>query len=124
MISEILKKHVYDLLVKYMIAVNERDQDELKKQFSVSSEVFGEMMDNLEEFFGSSFSIGIAPFDVALQPHKGGRSNIDIYEMDNPESWGIECVIWENKSPKEPILHAEVSGSENDLQLTYKYIGS
>lgn len=124
MITEILKKNVYNLLEKFVKAVNERNQEELRNNFFVDSEVFEEMLENLEGFFGEKFTIGIAPFDVAFKSHKGGRSNIDIFEMNSPDSWGIECIIWENNSPKEPILHAEVSGEKNNLQLMYKYIGS
>ena len=61
MITEILKKNVYNLLEKFVKAVNERNQEELRNNFFVDSEVFEKMLENLEGFFGEKFTIGIAP---------------------------------------------------------------
>ena len=123
MINEGFKKELYSLLVEFIKMINNRDSNNMRKKFFINEEVFEEIIENLSEYFGEDFAIDIAPYQKAFERYKN-RQNIDIYEMNESGVFGIECVIWRNEKPQEPILHAEVFGKSKDLKLRYKYIGS
>ncbi len=70
------------------------------------------------------FSLGVAPFESAFATKNSKRPNIELFEMNERNRWGAECVLWVNGKPSEPILHVEFFRQASDLKLQYKYIGS
>lgn len=122
--NQILKNKIYDILNDFVKAINEKNTNELKEKFSVDQYIFDEIIKNLNEYFGEQLPIQISPLEKFSEINDGERPNIDIFEMNEPQTWGIECVIWRNGEPQEAILHVEVFGEIDDLEFRYKYIGS
>lgn len=123
-ITDEVKKKSYSILTEFINSINNQDIETLKLKFSVNENIFKEIKENLQDYFGEQYSIEIAPFQVAFEKNKKNRPNIDIYEMNEPNVFGLECIIWLNKKPQEPVLHVEVFGGVQNLNLRYKYIGS
>ena len=124
MITDELKKKSYELLKQFIEAVNSRDQSILKERFNINNEIFCEIIENLEEYFGENFSIEPPPYEGAFEKNARNEPDISLFEMNEPGNFGIECAIWMNKKYQEPILHAEISKNTGDWEFIYKYIGS
>ncbi|MGU3494870.1 hypothetical protein ACLBXM_12570 [Xanthobacteraceae bacterium A53D] len=108
-----------------MAAINRRDQRVLRDEFAIGPAVLEEIEEELARSFDPGVRIGIAPFDSAFAalPKRGGRSSIDIFEMNEPGLWGIECVIWVDGVAQEPVLHAQaVLAADGALRLRYRHI--
>ncbi|SAI69931.1 Uncharacterised protein [Bordetella ansorpii] len=115
---------VYALLSCYVKALNDVDRATLQARFGVGEPIVQEITESLEGYFGQQPDIGLAPSDVAFSGKQGSRPFIDLYEMNEPDFWGADCVIWVDGKPQEPTLHVELSKPDGELQLRHKYIGS
>ncbi|AWU98422.1 hypothetical protein DM992_01720 [Burkholderia sp. JP2-270] len=100
------------------------DKHLLGSTFGVTEPILDEICESLDDYFGRKPSISLAPIEVAFSGKKGSRPYIDLFEMDDGQSWGAECILWVDGKAQEPILHVELSGKSDDLNLKYKYIDS
>ncbi|WP_186204445.1 hypothetical protein [Burkholderia gladioli] len=119
-----LNNRVYKEIYEFLDAVNSMDKELLKSRFNVSEPILEEICESLEDYFGEKSSVGLAPIEKAFSGKKGSRPYIDIFEMGGDKSWGAECVLWVGGKATEPILHVELLGTNDGLNLKYKYIGS
>ncbi|MBY4726036.1 MULTISPECIES: hypothetical protein [Burkholderia] len=115
---------VYAVISEFMISVNSMDAMALQEKFGVTAPVLDEMVECLGDYFGRKLDISPAPADVAFSGKIGSRPYIDVYEMNDAKTWGVECVIWVDGKAAEPILHVELFDKGGSLGLRYKYIGS
>ncbi|WP_418156288.1 DUF7668 domain-containing protein [Variovorax paradoxus] len=123
--NEKFRIHAHKLLGEFVRAIDKCDQQELKGQFDVSEALAEEILEIIREYHPrEKFSLGIAPLESAFSTEKSTRPNIELFEMNDRNKWGAECVLWVNGNPSEPILHVEFFEQASDLKLQYKYIGS
>lgn len=61
---------------------------------------------------------------MTFSGEKESRPYIDIFEMDDGQSWRVECFLWVGGQVQESIFHTELHSKGDDLKLKYKYIGS
>lgn len=119
-----LKAAAYKTLEQLFEAINSGGSSQLSQKFDISPAVYSEIRENLDEYFVDGWKIALAPLDTAFERIGGSRPSIDVYPMNDNESFGIECVIWTDGKPKEPILHAELVRGEAGYGLRFNYIGS
>lgn len=119
-----LNDRAYKVISEFLDALNSMDKRALESRFGVTEPILEEICESLDEYFGTKPSISLAPIEVAFSGKSGSRPYIDLFEMDDGQSWGVECVIWVEGKAEEPILHVELSGPSDKLNLKYKYIGS
>lgn len=119
------KTQAYELLKEFVRAISNDDRQELKKKFDISDALAEEIQEMIGSYYSEGkFSLGIAPFELAFSKEKSTRPNIDLFEMNESNRWGAECVLWNHNKPSEPILHVELFNEIPSLKLQYKYIGS
>ncbi|HDR9512183.1 hypothetical protein C5615_38285 [Burkholderia cepacia] len=119
-----LNDQAYKVISEFLGALNSMDKHLLESTFGVTEPILDEICESLDDYFGRKPSISLAPIEVAFSGKKGSRPYIDLFEMDDGQSWGAECILWVDGKAQEPILHVELSGKGDDLNLKYKYIGS
>ncbi|UVE66681.1 hypothetical protein L2Y90_06040 [Burkholderia pyrrocinia] len=119
-----LNDQAYKVISEFLGALNSMDKHLLESTFGVTEPILDEICESLDDYFGRKPSISLAPIEVAFSGKKGSRRYIDLFEMDDGQSWGAECILWVDGKAQEPILHVELSGKSDDLNLKYKYIGS
>ncbi|WP_175750201.1 hypothetical protein [Burkholderia pyrrocinia] len=119
-----LNDRAYKVISEFLGALNSMDKHLLESTFGVTEPILDEICESLDDYFGRKPSISLAPIEVAFSGKKGSRPYIDLFEMDDGQSWGAECILWVDGKAQEPILHVELSGKSDDLNLKYKYIGS
>ncbi|WP_412022578.1 hypothetical protein [Burkholderia cepacia] len=121
-------RYVYDVLPglfsELLGAINSMDKHLLESAFDVTEPILDEICESLDDYFGQKPSISLAPIEVAFSGKKGSGPYIDLVEMDDGQSWDAECILWVDGAAQEPILHVELSGKSDDLNLKYRYIGS
>lgn len=115
---------VYAAISEFMNSVNSMDKAALHEKFGVTVPVLEEICECLNDYFGRKPDISLAPADVAFSGKVGSRPYVDLYEMNDASTWGVECVIWVDGKATEPILHVELFDDDGKLGLRYKYIGS
>lgn len=104
-------------------AIDRRDSPTLERDFGISDVIADEIYESIDDYFGKGAKISIAPEEKAFDSSAHHRPFIDTYET-NGKALGLECVLFANGAPGEAILHLEVSESNGQLALYYKYIGS
>ncbi|MPV70041.1 hypothetical protein [Burkholderia sp. BE17] len=119
-----LNDQAYKVISEFLGALNSMDKHLLESTFGVTEPILDEICESLDDYFGRKPSISLAPIEVAFSGKKGSRPYIDLFEMDDGQSWGAECILWVDGKAQEPILHVELSGKSDGLNLKYKYIGS
>ncbi|WP_175947801.1 hypothetical protein [Burkholderia pyrrocinia] len=119
-----LNDQAYKVISEFLGALNSMDKHLLESTFGVTEPILDEICESLDDYFGRKPSISLAPIEVAFSGKKGSRPYIDLFEMDDGQSWGAECILWVDGKAQEPIFHVELSGKSDDLNLKYKYIGS
>jgi hypothetical protein len=119
-----LNDQAYKVISEFLDVLNSMDKRVLESKFGVTEPILDEICESLDDYFGRKPRISLAPIEVAFSGKQGSRPYIDLFEMDDGQSWGTECVLWVDGKAEEPILHVELSGSGDDLKLKYKYIGS
>ena len=118
------KKLIYDKLEYFLSLLSSGDADSLYKIFAISKPLFDEIEESLIEYFNVIPALSLAPFETAFQRIGNARPFFDIYEMNEKNHFGIECVIFANKTETEAILHVEFEEAGADFKFQYKYIGS
>ncbi|WP_124453276.1 hypothetical protein [Burkholderia sp. Bp8992] len=119
-----LSDRAYKVISEFLDALNSMDKRALESKFGVTEPIRAEICETLEDYFGTKPSISLAPIEVAFSGKSESRLYIDLFEMDDGQSWGAECVLWVDGKAEEPILHVELGGPSDGLSLKYKYIGS
>lgn len=120
-----LNDPAYKAISEFLNALNTMDKRTLESRFGVTEPILDEICESLDDYFGRKPDISLAPIEVAFSGKRGARPYIDLFEMDDRQSWGAECVLWvDGKAEKEPILHVELRRASDNLDLRYKYIGS
>ncbi|KVF70246.1 hypothetical protein [Burkholderia vietnamiensis] len=114
----------YALISEFMGSVNAMDKATLQARFGVTEPVLDEICESLNDYFGRKPDIALAPEGVAFSGKIGSRPYLDLYEMNDANTWGAECVIWVDGKAAEPVLHVELFGEGSNLGLRYRYIGS
>ncbi|WP_162631569.1 hypothetical protein [Burkholderia sp. JP2-270] len=122
--TPLLNDRAYRVISEFLGALNSMDKHLLGSTFGVTEPILDEICESLDDYFGRKPSISLAPIEVAFSGKKGSRPYIDLFEMDDGQSWGAECILWVDGKAQEPILHVELSGKSDDLNLKYKYIDS
>lgn len=116
---------VYKLLAEFIRLLNINDQRGLEDKFNVCNALAEEIQEVIREYYpGEGVSLGIAPFELAFLREKFKRPNIQLFEMNDGNGLGAECVLWVDGKSSEPILHVEFFEQDSNLKLQYKYIGS
>lgn len=115
---------VYSLLSEFVNSINYVDKARLDEVFGVTEPIFDEICECLADYFGEKPVIGLPPEDVAFSEKVGSRPYIDLYEMNDSGTWGVECVIWVGEKIAEPIICAEIFSKDDGVGFRYKYIGS
>ena len=124
LMHEKFKKPIYVQLQNFVEFIDTKNVNALQTNFGISMLIFEEIEETLGEYFPVSVSLGIAPFEIAFSEIAGTTTPIDLYTMNDPEKWGLECVLWANNKRSEPILHAEIEIFGDIIKFQYKYIGS
>ncbi|MGG1949374.1 hypothetical protein AB1286_31935 [Trinickia sp. NRRL B-1857] len=119
-----LNDPVYKVISEFLDALNSMDGRTLESRFGVTEPILDEICESLDDYFGRKPDIRLAPIEVAFSGQRGEKPYVDLFEMDDGQSWGAECVLWVNGKAEEPILHVELRGASDKLNLQYKYIGS
>ncbi|MGF6207059.1 hypothetical protein [Pseudomonas frederiksbergensis] len=104
-------------------AIDRRDSPALERDFGISSAVADEIYESIDDYFDKGTKISIAPEEKAFDSRAQHRPFIDAYETDG-KALGLECILFANGAPGEAIFHLEVSESNGQLAVYYKYIGS
>jgi hypothetical protein len=119
------KRSIYDIACKFIELINTKNTRLLADEFGVSESVSLELFEILGDYFdGAIPSLSAPPIDKAFSRKIQGKIPFDIYEMNNPDTWGVDCSLWVDGNSVEPILHLQFSKSKEDLIFHYKYIGS
>lgn len=121
--NKVTQEKYYILAVEFIDAINTNNKEKLKEKFSVSQAVLDEIYEEIVYFFNSMPLISLPPIEIAFSP-RNPRKFFDFYQMDDNLSWGAECSLSVNGKIAEPILHLEFIERNNELCLTYKYLGS
>lgn len=122
--NQLLNDRAYKAISDFIDAVNSMDKRTLESKYGVTEPILDEICESLDDYFGRKPSISLAPIEIAFSGKRGARPYIDLFEMEDGQSWGAECVLWVDGKAEEPILHVELRGTSDELNLTYKYIGS
>jgi hypothetical protein len=119
-----LNDRAYKAISEFLDALNSMDKGALESKFGVTEPILDEICESLDDYFGRKPNVGLAQIDVAFSGKSGTRPYIDLFQMNDGQSWGAECVLWVDGKVAEPILHVELRGAIDELNLKYKYIGS
>jgi hypothetical protein len=116
---------IYEILKDFVRAVDKDDRQRLREEFDISANLAEEIHEMIAEYYpGDKFSLGISPFELAFSKEGVTRPGVELFEMNESDRWGVECVLWNKGVPSEPILHVEFLDAPSGLKLSYKYIGS
>jgi len=116
-------QQAYAKLKELVEAIDVRDSQALQQEFGISYAVADEIYESIDEYFDKGTKLSIAPEETAFDSRGQQRPFIDAYET-NDKALGLECVLFANGAPGEAILHIEVSESDGQLSVYYKYVGS
>ncbi|MBU6956901.1 hypothetical protein KRR23_03965 [Pseudomonas sp. CVAP len=116
-------QQAYTKAKEFVEAINLRDSKALLQGSRISNAVADEIYESIDDYFEKGTKLSIAPEEKAFDSHRRQRPFIDTYET-NGKALGLECVIFADGKPSEAILHIEVSESNGQLAVYYKYIGS
>lgn len=119
-----LQRAAYDLLAAFFDAISTEDAAKLETLFSISPAVYSEIRTSLAEYLVETEAISLPSIAFAFKKTGRNRPTIDMFQMNDECSWGIECVIWCDGRPQEPILHAEMIQYGTGYALKFRYIGS
>lgn len=76
-----------------MNSVNVLDKANLQARFGVTEPVLEEIFECLNEYFGRKPDITLAPEDVAFSGKIGSRPYVDLYEMNDANTWGGNALF-------------------------------
>ncbi|RON06238.1 hypothetical protein [Pseudomonas brassicacearum] len=116
-------QQVYAKAKELVEAIGLRDSEALQQDFRITNAVADEIYESIDAYFDKGTKLSIAPEETAFDSFGQQRPFIDAYET-NDKALGLECVIFADGTPSEAILHIEVSESNGQLAVYYKYIGS
>jgi hypothetical protein len=119
-----LNERAYKVISEFLDAINSMDEQALESRFGVTEPILEEICESFDDYFGGKLNVGLPSIEVTFSGKKESRPYIDIFEMDDGQSWGVECFLWVDGQVQESILHAELHDKGDDLKLKYKYIGS
>lgn len=123
MTNKVTQEKAYMLAVEFIDAINTNDKEKLKGEFSVSHAVLDEIYEEIEYFFDSIPLISLPSIETAFLS-RNPKTFFDFYKMDDDICWGAECTLFVDGKIAEPILHLEFIERDDELFLTYKYLGS
>ncbi|PTS99760.1 hypothetical protein DBR24_12150 [Pseudomonas sp. HMWF006] len=113
----------YVKVKKLVITISQRDSQALQRDFGISTAVADEIYEAIDHYFDRGTKISMCPEMEAFVSCTKQRPFVDIYEADDG-ALGLECILFADGKPSEAILHVEVSETDSQLSLYYKYIGS
>ncbi|AZN35503.1 hypothetical protein [Iodobacter ciconiae] len=123
MTNKVAQEKAYMLAVEFIDAINTNDKEKLKEKFSVSQAVLDEIYEEIEYFFDGIPPISLPSIETAFLS-RNPKTFFDFYKMDDDIFWGAECTLFVDGKIAEPILHLEFIERDDELFLTYKYLGS
>lgn len=120
-----LQQEIYKAIVRFIGLVNSHDGNLLRSEVGISEPVSSELYEILAEYFNDDIPpLSAPPIEKAFANKINGKVPVDIYELNEPNAWGVDCALWVKGSPVEPILHLQFSKKDEHLYMQYKYIGS
>lgn len=114
----------YDLVNKFINAVDANDVDTLKKEFGLTIEIIEEIYEELDSYFEERPKISILSFNEAFSDAEKEKGNYDIFKFNDVECWGIDCKILVNEKIDDPIFHFRICKYNEKYNLEFLYIGS
>lgn len=116
-----LENIAYNLLNELISGILNKDQKSLE-QFGITAAIYEEIIEELERSGENTQKLMLPPRDIAFTKHKGSIP-IDIFEMNDKETWGIECDLWSDGQKTELTLCAGLEPHEaNAYRLKYRLI--
>jgi hypothetical protein len=127
-VSIIEKRNIaYEMVCEFLNALNKSDFGLLNRKFGISDAVYKEIQEIVVQGyftdFGESLNLSPPPLDIAFI-HKGSRVPFKVYEMNQENAWGIECLLWNNGEKSEPTAHFDLFKEGENFRLGYRYTGS
>lgn len=113
----------YVKVKQLVITINQRDSQALQRDFGISTAVADEICEAIDDYFDRGTKVSICPEMEAFESRGKQRPFVDVYETDDG-ALGLECILFADGELSEAILHVEVSETDSQLSLYYKYIGS
>lgn len=113
----------YGLLSAFVRSLDGRDEVAMHNDWRLPGPVISEIFAELDAFFSAGQTISLSPQAGAFAAAANARPMIDAYAT-HQQTAGVECVLFADGKPSEAILHAEIAGEGDAMQLLYKYIGS
>lgn len=112
-ISEELQKAMYDLVVTFLAAVNQKDREILLSKFEVTSMMLDEILASLE--YMGHLDLSLIPYEKTLHHN---IINIPIFEIDEIEhgTFIVECIIQNFGKDTELILQGYVDCEDQNLK--------
>jgi hypothetical protein len=111
---------VYELLTDLIQSILDNNPAMMEK-FGISSAVYEEIIDELDRSGEDIRALTLPPKDIAFQ-QSGNRYPVDVFEMDDKETYGIECQLWSDGKASELTLTADLGIQNGDYKLNYKII--
>lgn len=114
----------YTLIRDLAIAMHTNATTLLYTKFNLTDAIWEELQEELDHFYGPERQLGIAPMVQAFDNSTRDRPYIALFPMQEPETWGVECVLWNHGKPSEAILHLKLHHFEAAWMLRYSYLGA
>ena len=103
-----LRQDIYNATSEFIDLLNAKDSRLLSDKFGISEPVSLELFEILGDYFDEGIpSLNAPPIDKAFADKIKGKIPFEIYEMNEPGTWGVDCSLWSNEIPVEPILHLQ-----------------
>jgi len=119
-----LKEIAYQIIRDFLNALTHKDVQTLRTKFHITDALLLEINEEILIYFSECVVLSLAPKNLAFSKSNTGRVPFDLYEMNEANTWGVECVLWGDSEESEAVLHIELSGETDNLEFSYKYIGS
>jgi len=120
-----IRHAIYTATARIVTLIGARDDGSLKREFGMSAAVCAELFEMLAAYFDDAPpAISVPPLDTAFGATVRGKIPVDIYAMNAPATWGVDCSLWIDGAPVEPVLHLRFAHIAGRLTLQHQYIDS
>ena len=116
---------IYTATARIVALIGARDGRSLKEEFGMPEPVAEELFEVLAGYVDDAPpAISAPPHETAFGAPVRGKIPVDIYAMNAPATWGVDCSLWIDGAPVEPVLHLRFANIAGRLTQQHQNIES
>ena len=117
-----LKNTTFHLISHFLTFLNERNFQQLEREFQLTKNAYDEILEELEYEGILLKKLSLPPKDIAFTALNDNRAIFELYEINTPEKIGIDCCLYANNHETVLTLSGTLEPKENCLVFHFSGI--